>query len=104
MSSAFQSNAFQNNAFQITIEFFVGGRRRKVEWIEPKKVSLDSSDIDELIYDENSHELSIKFKTDAIYNYNNIDEKKVKGLIKAKSPGKYFHKNIKGKHFTTKIK
>ena|SRR6266403_522258 len=104
MSSAFQSNAFQNNAFQIFIEELFGGKVWKKRRVEPKIISLDSSDLSELEYDKDTNELNIKFKDGSIYNYSNVSNKKVKGLIRAKSHGKYLHNNIKGRYFTTKLK
>ena len=70
----------------------------------PKVNALDSSNIAEVAYDEDFSELNVKFKNDKIYKYTNVNPKRVKGLIKAKSAGKYFHRNIKDSHFTTRVK
>lgn len=71
---------------------------------KPKVVPLNSSNIAEVVYDKDSNELNVKFNNGKVYNYTNIDGKKAKGLVRAKSSGKYLHNNIKGKYFTTRIK
>lgn len=70
----------------------------------PPVIPVSSSTISEVAYDKDSNELNVKFHSGRIYNYSNVDNKKVKGLLRAKSSGKYLHNNIKGKYFTTRMK
>jgi len=73
--------------------------------LKPNVVKLDSTHIAEIVHDKRSNELTVKFKNnDHVYHYNNVDSKKVKGLVRAKSSGSYFHNNIKGQFPTTKLR
>ncbi|MBP7831024.1 MAG: KTSC domain-containing protein [Kiritimatiellae bacterium] len=63
--------------------------------MDMKKV--DSSTIDKIGYDAASQVLTITFDNGETYNYKKVPEKTYKALMKAKSKGKYFHKNIKDK-------
>lgn len=63
--------------------------------VQMKKV--DSSTIDKIGYDADSKTLTITFDNGETYNYKNVPEKTHKALMKSKSKGKYFHKNIKDK-------
>lgn len=83
---------------------FAGKYWKVKPYVAPKAIQVESSTISEVAYDKASNELKVKFNSGREYNYTNISEKKVKGLIKAKSSGKYLHNNIKGKYFTTRTK
>lgn len=57
--------------------------------------AVESSTIDKIGYDAAGEKLTISFDSGETYNYLKVPEKTYKGLMKAKSKGKYFHKNIK---------
>lgn len=86
-------------------DVIISGKRWKVQTRQsPKTISVVSSNIAEVTFDKDSNELNVKFNNGKVYNYANIDSKKAKGLVRAKSSGKYLHNNIKGKYHTTRIK
>ena len=75
--------------------------------VKPKKpiqtASVDSSLIDSMSYDEKSRELKVTFKTtDETYSYANAPPKAFSNIQRAKSSGKYFLNNVKGKYFHQK--
>lgn len=92
----------------IPVSITTGGKRWVTELETKKKklkaVPLESSTIKEITHDKDSNELVVKFKSDRVYHYRDVHSKRVKGLLKTKSPGGYLHKNIKGKYLTTRIK
>lgn len=60
--------------------------------------SVESSNIDEIGYDEGKKELRILFKSGAEYVYHDVGEDVVQGLLDADSKGKYLNEHIKGKY------
>lgn len=78
-----------------------GGKKR---WKYPKAHKVRSSNIDRVAYDKDSKNLAVKFKTDKVYNYSNVEPKQVKELRKSKSPGGYLHSKIIGNHPTVKMR
>jgi len=82
-----------------------GGTKRWKEGYEqlrtgtaPLPIPIVSSNLSSIVYDEDSKELTVEFKT---YKYEKVPAKKVRGLLSA---GGYFQQNIKGKYPTTRIK
>lgn len=59
------------------------------------RAKLESSAIQEVIYDENSRLLTVVFHHGGAYDYPDVPKEKVLGLIHADSCGKYFHREIR---------
>ena len=65
---------------------------------------VTSSNIDKIGYDAEKQELQIEFKGGALYAYDSVPEFEHRDLIDAKSIGGHFHKKIKDKYKTRKLK
>jgi hypothetical protein len=70
--------------------------------IELKPVK--SSNIEAVGYDEETEELRIEFKGGGIYAYDSVPQFEYRDLLDAKSIGGHFHKKIKDKFPTRKLK
>lgn len=66
--------------------------------------SINSSNLKSVGYDENTNTLEIEFKGGGIYRYSGVPNIVYLNLIKAPSHGKFFHRFIKDKFNTLKIK
>ncbi len=64
---------------------------------------LNSSNLESSRYDAPSKRLEVKFKGGGHYGYAGVPPVKARGLHRAKSSGKYFHKHIKGTYEHTKL-
>ena len=58
-------------------------------------MKVDSSAIEFIKYDRKTENLNITFTSGGSYDYPNVPEDIVLGLLKAESAGKYFHQFIK---------
>ncbi|HOW98530.1 MAG TPA: KTSC domain-containing protein [Kiritimatiellia bacterium] len=72
-------------------------KSEKAETTQVDMKKVESSTIDKIGYDAESQTLTVSFDNGDTYNYKKVPEKTYKALMKAKSKGKYFHKNIKDK-------
>lgn len=57
--------------------------------------SIESSQIDSIGYDEETHILYIKFKNETVYRYFDVDPETYHVLLAAESPGSYFSRNVR---------
>lgn len=53
-------------------------------------VSIDSSTLDAIAYDEGSSTLGVRFKNGSEYEYSGVPESVYRGLLAALSAGQYF--------------
>jgi KTSC domain len=82
-----------------------GGRQwQQPVYKKPKTVSVSSSNLDTITYDPRDHSMNVTFKSGRTYEYSNVDEKRFKGIQRAKSAGSYFHNKIRNAHFVTRVK
>ena len=65
---------------------------------------VNSSDICSVGYDAESRILEIEFHSGGIYHYAKVPEKLYRGLMQASSKGSYFHRNIRERYPTTRIR
>ena len=68
-----------------------------------RMISVSSSDLHEVGYDERFALLQIRFNSGAIYEYYDVPRNIYIGLITASSAGKYFHEYVKGKYRYSRI-
>lgn len=61
-------------------------------------VTVKSSNIDRVGYDEDSKTLAVEFRTGATYHYFEVPKSVYEGLKSAESVGAYFAQNIKGSY------
>lgn len=80
----------------------VGGKQHK-KYEKPKEIPVESSHLQTVVFNKDTGEMKIKFKTGETYSYTNVPQKDFDKLVKAKSHGKFLHKNIKGKYSYNKI-
>ena len=64
---------------------------------------VESSSIKSVAYDKDEGKLWLRFKSDALYEYQGVDQQVAKDLVGAESKGKFFHENIKNKFSYTKV-
>ena len=62
----------------------------------PKKQPVESSNIASIGYDPSTGILEIEFVSGATYAYYDVPPQVHRSLMKATSPGTYFHKYVKG--------
>ena len=60
------------------------------------RVAVDSSNISEIGYDEDSQTLEVLFRNDRIYQYFSVPSQVAAGLMNAASHGQYVNQHIKG--------
>jgi len=61
-------------------------------------IQVESSTIKAIDYMSRLYLLTIEFKNGSVYHYHSVESNVYKGLLKAESKGKYFHKYIRGKY------
>lgn len=61
-----------------------------------ERISVSSSNISSIGYDENSQTLEIEFHNGGVYQYFDVPINVYQDLIKAGSTGQYFAQHIKG--------
>ena len=64
--------------------------------------ALLSSNLASVSYDPESREMTIAFKSGAVYHYADVDEGTYDGLLAAPSPGKFFASEIRDAFSFTK--
>ncbi|KKM06703.1 hypothetical protein LCGC14_1741290 [marine sediment metagenome] len=72
-----------------------------------KMVSVESSNIEAVGYDEQKEELFIEFKNkgeNTTYKYRGVPSKKYDSMVKADSVGRFFHKHIRGLYTFKKLR
>lgn len=62
-----------------------------------------SSSIQCCEYDEATKDMHITFATGGRHKFSSVDKETYDGLHKAKSPGSYFHQNIRRKYDSVKV-
>lgn len=62
------------------------------------RISVSSSDLSSVGYDQNQQILEIEFNGGGVYQYSNVPEAEYNGLMNASSHGKYFHQHIKDRY------
>ena len=62
---------------------------------EIKRVIVNSTNIQEIGYDETTRTMEIKFKHGGIYQYHPVTLQGYNSFLRSKSKGEFFHKNIK---------
>lgn len=62
------------------------------------RVSVESSSLGSVGYDEQSMALEIEFRDKSVYRYSGVPSEVHRGLIAAESKGHYFVLHIKGKY------
>jgi len=67
-----------------------------------KWVSVRSSNISDVGYDDETSELGVIFKGGATYRYSDVPEDVYNDFIQSKSLGQYLHRNIKGSYEYTR--
>ena len=67
------------------------------------RVSVESSNIASIGYDEASRTLEVEFLDGSVYRYSGVPLAKYNGLMDADSHGKYLNANIKGSYRYTKV-
>ncbi len=60
--------------------------------------TVKSSNVDAVSYDPGTKILSVRFRGSGVYHYKDIPQEIVDGMMIAKSVGKFFIENIKGKY------
>jgi len=63
----------------------------------------ESSTIESIGYHPENGDLHVVFRSGGHYLYHKVEAKLFEQLMTAKSKGKFFHQNIKGKHQATKL-
>lgn len=61
-----------------------------------ERISVSSSNISSIGYDENSQTLEIEFHSGGVYQYFDVPINVYQGLIQTGSTGQYFAQHIKG--------
>ena len=62
----------------------------------PEMISVSSSNVSSVGYDDTSQTLYVQFHTGAVYIYKGVPRHEFEGLQDASSVGSYLHRNIKG--------
>lgn len=61
-------------------------------------ISVESSNVESVGYDENEQILYVRFLTGAMYIYKGVNNYEFEGLLSAPSVGSYLHRNIKNNY------
>ena len=69
-----------------------------------RRTPANSSNIAEIGYDPDTSTLEIKFHNGGVYQYVNVPSEIHIGLMNAASKGSYFHRCIRERYRTTRIK
>jgi hypothetical protein len=59
---------------------------------------VKSSNLHSIAYDKKTKTLQIKFKGGGLYQYNQVPEKIFRAILRAKSKGKYFWRNVRDEY------
>lgn len=66
-------------------------------------VPVTSSQVKAIGYDQATKTLAIKFNSGGVYHYDNVEPEKHTAFMAAESKGKFFGKEIRGKHEHRKV-
>mgnify|MGYP003150646221 CR=1 FL=1 len=66
--------------------------------ITNQESAFDSSMIEKCFYDYSANKLKVRFKSGALYEYNDVSHETWASLCGADSQGKFFNENIKHKY------
>lgn len=58
-------------------------------------ISVSSSNVESVGYDEKEQIVYVRFLNGALYIYKNVNQNEFDGLVNAPSVGSYLHRNIK---------
>ncbi len=67
------------------------------------KNDIKSSTIKAIAYDPDEKKLWLTFKSENLYEYNDVEREIADALVEAESKGKYFNQNIKDKYTWVKV-
>lgn len=67
------------------------------------RVSVESSNIASIGYDEATSTLEVEFLNGSVYRYSGVPPARHRGLMDADSHGKYLNANIKGTYRYTRV-
>ena len=68
-----------------------------------ERVSVTSSNIKSVGYDEDTQTLEVEFKSGAVYQYYGVDESVHFDMIDAGSVGQYFNANVKDSYSFSQV-
>jgi hypothetical protein len=68
-----------------------------------ERITVDSSNISSIGYDEGSSTLEVEFKNGAVYQYFDVPLNLYEGLKNASSTGQYLAQHIKGYYRYVKV-
>lgn len=68
------------------------------------RIKVQSTDINSIGYDEKSRTLEIEFHTGNVYQYSGVEIRLYNQLINASSKGSFFHRFIKDRFPTRKLR
>lgn len=63
-----------------------------------ERLTVSSSNIASIGYDESTSTLEIEFNNGSIYHYFDVPKNEYDGIVNAESRGKYLAANIKGRY------
>lgn len=66
-------------------------------------VSVSSSNIAAVGYDDEERKLAVEFNSGSVYHYDNVSRDTFEALRDAPSVGKYFHANIRDQYDYTRV-
>lgn len=69
----------------------------------PELISVSSSNVNAVGYDQQTNTLFVQFNDMSIYKYFDVPQSMYKSLLNASSVGKYLAQNIKGSYSYIKI-
>lgn len=68
------------------------------------RIPVSSSNVKSVGYDEEESKLEVEFNNGSIYQYSNVPINKYSDLMNSSSHGKYFHRFIRDKYVTKRVK
>ncbi len=69
-----------------------------MDYYNVKMISVESSNVESVGYDEEEQVLYVRFLTGAVYIYKGVSLYEFEGLLNAPSVGSYLHRNIKNNY------
>jgi len=68
-----------------------------------ERTFVESSTMQAIGYDPDSHVLEIEFKSGRVYQYADVPQGEYEGMMAATSKGRYLNSNIKPRYSCTKL-
>lgn len=68
-----------------------------------ERISVSSSHVRAIGYDEETQTLEVEFNNGAVYQYSDVPKEEHEGLMNADSKGKYMHANVKPRYPVSKL-